>query len=312
MKSGDLEQALAALRDDQPRAKWEDVATPALADDTSEPLFANSLESFLQIILADGSKGTDEVFYRGHADPRYRLEPSLFRKNDKGGYRHLRNEAYLINEILTAHPADFTSDQYMIDKLVRMQHYGLPTRLLDVTSNPLVALYFCCSDNEAGEGEVIVLTTPRSEIKFFNSDTVSCIANLAMLEEEHKNAMDLTLSVQEFNGTDAALRLLHMIGAEKAYFKPRIIPEDLGRIVFVKGRISNSRISSQAGAFLLFGHDALLPETGHSSLNVRRIAIQNKTAILGQLARMNIRSSTIYPGIDKTAAEIAKQHENAD
>jgi hypothetical protein len=29
----------------------------------------------------------------------------------------------------------------MFDKLVRMQHFGLPTRLLDVSLNALVALY---------------------------------------------------------------------------------------------------------------------------------------------------------------------------
>ena len=30
--------------------------------------------------------------------------------------------------------ADFQYDEYTLDKLVRMQHYSLPTRLLDITS----------------------------------------------------------------------------------------------------------------------------------------------------------------------------------
>ncbi|MCS5960637.1 hypothetical protein LNP74_16615 [Klebsiella pneumoniae subsp. pneumoniae] len=38
----------------------------------------------------------------------------------------------MINELLTVQPAEFMNDRYMLDKLVRMQHYGLPTRLLDV------------------------------------------------------------------------------------------------------------------------------------------------------------------------------------
>jgi len=39
------------------------------------------------------------------------------------------------------------------------------------------------------------------------------------------------------------------------------------------------------------------------------MTIRNKGAILQDLARLNIKSSTIYPGIEKTTAEIAKRHE---
>ncbi|MBO7327108.1 MAG: FRG domain-containing protein, partial [Clostridia bacterium] len=81
-----------------------------------------------------------EYFYRGVYDgAKYNLLPSCFRngyygKEDKF-YHYVKSRC--VNEL---------NNRNHLDTLVTLQHYDCPTRLLDVTSNPLVALYFACKN----------------------------------------------------------------------------------------------------------------------------------------------------------------------
>ena len=121
--------------------------------------------------------------------------------------------------------------------------------------------------------------------------------------------MDFKLDKGEFNESIPCVQLLHLIKDEKSYFQSVIEPADLQRLIVVKGRMTNPRINSQSGAFLIFGEDAILPETGYSELQVKKFRIQNKKAIMAQLARFGINESTVYPGIEKAAGEIAKKYD---
>ena len=62
----------------------------------------------------------------------------------------------LIQELSLKALEDFANIISPFEKLVKMQHYGLPTRLLDVTTNPLVALHFACAENTDKDGEIFV------------------------------------------------------------------------------------------------------------------------------------------------------------
>lgn len=163
---------------------------------------------------------THTAFFRGHADKQWELKPSLLRNN---GF--IENEHLMYRTIVAKHTSEFSTCTSALDYLVKMQHYGLPTRLLDLTTNPLIALYFACEELQAydkvkgKDGEVIVLKTPTAAIKHYDSDTISILANLAKCKEKE---MDICLYPDNWsNGniydaldlTDNSLKkFLHHIG----------------------------------------------------------------------------------------------------
>ncbi len=176
-----------------------------------------------------------------------------------------------------------------------------------------MALFFACSckpDQLEIDGEVIIFQVASDGVKYYDSDTVSCLSNLSNLTYTQKNDIDLSLDQDTFNATDVAGKLLHHIKSEKGFFEGRIVPDDLGSIVCVKAKRTNTRIKSQSGAFLLFGHEAALPDGGQDGIEISRVTIKNKAHILSQLDRININATTVYPSIDHTAVHLRDQHQS--
>jgi hypothetical protein len=308
IKNEDLEEILAKAKVIPARRGTRTIRKANLPPPPAPELQAGSVGEFVEKILKLDN-GSREVFYRGHSNrAKFRLEPSLFRKDDKGNFKYLDAEDRLYRELLVSNSVDFQGDIYTLDRLIRMQHYYLPTRLMDITSNPLIALYFACKEDRKEIGEVIAFALDKERVKYFDSDTASCIANLARLPKTSKDEVDYTITgVEEFNGQPAVKRLLHFIREEKPFFEPRLLPDDLKSIVCVKGKHTTSRIAFQSGAFLLFGHDASLDESGTDQIELSRIAITDKLVVLKQLDSLNINESSVFPYIENSAKYIAEK-----
>lgn len=308
IKDEDLLDVLAAAGIVPGRNAIPKVAKADLPPASDPEFHANSVGIFIEHVLGMNHGGR-EVFYRGHSNRiKYRLEPSIFRKDERGNFIYRDAEDRMYRELLVSNSIDFHGDVYTLDRLVRMQHYSLPTRLLDISSNPLIALYFACKSKAADDGEVIVFSMDQSQIKYFDSDTASCIANLTRLPKNSKESIDYSSSdVRKFNRQPAVKRLLHFVKEEKPFFEGRLDPRHLRSVICVKGKHTNSRIAFQSGAFLLFGHDSTLDEEGTPEIAIQRIGVSNKQTILKQLDQLNINESTVFPYIESSAKYIASK-----
>lgn len=246
-----------------------------------------------------------EFFFRGHSNKdTYKLTPSVFRKTEGKDAEHI-----LFRELISTNPREFQSDTSSLERLARMQHHSCPTRLLDVSSNPLVGLYFACGGSNTTHGEVVALRVKKDIVKFFDSDTVSCIANMARLTLTDKENL-IALHQGEFQSSQEFKKLLHFIKEEKPYFEPKILQDDLQRVIVVRPKLNSRRILAQAGAFILFGQIDQIDNRKIEGVEVVRVIIdkKSKSSIRKSLDSLNINEGSLYLDIDSYANHLKNQY----
>ena len=249
-----------------------------------------------------------QVYYRGEANNKWRTLPGILRENPYNS-----RESFYYHEIQVRAPKEF-ENQTHLNKLVTMQHYETPTRLLDLTSNPLSALYFACADKEqmSNDGKVMLFPIMPGSMSYGDSDKaliLSCLAPLTTFEkffihEEISNSnTDTYINNQECIHLN---KLFLEICTEKPAFQRRIKFGDLLNPLFVQPNQTNPRIVNQQGAFLLSGldfGDNEAEERIKDRMSTTHIIIpaNKKASILKELDAIAINQATIFPNLDKIA-----------
>lgn len=281
------------------------------------------------------------LFFRGHSKKSYTLQPTILRKPS---FR--QNEHYMFKQIMAAHPLEFLNDTSTFDKLVRCQHYGIPTRLLDVSKNPLVGAYFATCSNPSQNGQIIVIKPSIKNELYFDSDTVLLLSSLALVDNHHRMKItdcfitvvkstfkrngvswkkenktadkikelfdkDTEEVIDEFNAYSSIIKFSNLIRKEHPAFEPRIKPLDIVYVRAVLPKKLHPRIAAQNGAFLLFGLSKIATVKTMPGIEVEHINIDAtaKVSIQNELAQLGISTETLFPEIENTALQIKKRYE---
>lgn len=238
----------------------------------------------------------NHFIYRGHADAEWKLQSSLERII---GSSWSEKNVKLFEEFSLN---DFRSKFHLYDRenvkpdsklawLSIMQHYGVPTRLLDFTESPYVALYFALE---------MYMPQFRKDFSVFALDYKDIQSVAIKYIKQRDNKFSVTKEYVQDN--------------QDHIFESIVDRFSYDVVWTAEPKLLNSRLDRQAGSFLLSGNRNLRiqdildsPMYNNVKMIKYRIPFRFYSSVFALLRKMNINSKSLYGNLDGLARAIKMQ-----
>ena len=275
-----------------------------------------------------------EFFFRGESKNHqsdYDDEPlgtafqSLLDRRDLVEY-----ERDLYQEAMRLNVASFDEDRTMVERVARMQHYGLPTRFCDMSTNVFLSAHFACGGGEkcaekrdnGRDGFIRVMKVRSDKIKSFTSDIIIAISHLPLVTSE--------------NVKPSQERGLGYLAYEVKNNRPGFLSEDddkdigkqlreeIQHVWAFKPMMNSRRIRRQGGLFFAFGcgdnkksleptfspldyENPAAPSYGIKQVGYIRIAAEAKNDIRKRLRYFGMEAESVYPELSNVCEELGNR-----
>jgi len=249
----------------------------------------NSFQEFLDNVDQGQNSSESSLWFRGTGKSSYTLAPSLHRHDSVTDSASLLDYEKKLLTRFKERSVPYL--QHRIDDvwelLFLMQHYGMPTRLLDWTENPFISLFFALSSankNENGEyaddAAVWVLSPPKWN---------QCVFSNISYRGGAMSPSETTVTSYQPN-TEATFMHENPVAILGIHNSPRIV--------------------AQRGSFCLFGKSLTPMETIYENGafeqdTLKKIVIPSSLirGLLDKLVWMGITDSVVYPDLEGLAKE---------
>lgn len=242
------------------------------------------LTNFVEKLTADTRRG---YWYRGQADSTWDLLPAVRRGYTPQRERYLTH-GFVPRAVIRHHNSPNIDDYAGWISL--MQHYGVPTRLLDWSRSPLIACFFAVEEYMP-HGSVSMLTGEARDVD-------ACIWAIAP-SELNKD--------QGFEEITYSLNLRTVRPLIKPAFKEA---RETGQVIAATAVEIDGRMQMQQGAFTVHGSAMPLNRIVNHEQWLARFIIPSasRQRMADELKTLGFRLGDLFPDLVSLARELKARH----